>query len=778
MDPGQVVTVRLPAGPGTFRWGSGYLIAPGVVLTAAHVATADGAPAARQGTAVQVREWGATSWRDGTVAWASGCDVAVLTVPGCGPAARPPRWATLAGTGALSWTAVGFPHASLREHQRQPEQCFGQASALTDSFAGRLGLQVTSRHARRPAGTGQAAGAAPSAASGWVGMSGAAVFSGTDPGNLDCLVGVITSDEQSYAGSLGAVRAGEFAAEPGLAGLLGAAPVLETVRADPLGAGLRAVAVDLPPGAAAFAGRAAELAALDAGGPVQVLTGLGGTGKSALAAHWARANAGRAELAWWFTAADRAALTAAMAARYRQVAARADDIEAEDGARALVTWLSNCPYRWVLVLDNAAGPAALDGLVPRSPRGQVVITSRFAQWSGLTTEAHQLGALPAPEAAALLSAAAGQPDGPDCAELADELGGLPLALTQAGAYLRGKGTGYARYRQLLAASAPRLLAADQTATGQTVAAVLDTSLAQVTAAHGALAATVLGVLAWLAPDVIPRELLAAPAIDGQPLLDGGDELSVDDALGGLTAYSLVQLSEQGIVLHPLIAELSRTDPASLGLALALLARLLDGARQQPPASRTTLTDRLLPHLLAATRHAAGPRVEPGLCCSLLATVAADRIGIGQLGAAGSLLAQARAAGAGLGPADLLPVALGEGRLLKLSGRAGAAVELLTAAENEARQLVAPDNPVALDLRYELADSLRRVSEPGYAGRMLADLARDQEKLLGPASRATLVTRHALAHLRADYGQAASARALEEVLAAEEQALGPTTPRPC
>jgi hypothetical protein len=68
-----------------------------------------------------------------------------------------------------------------------------------------------------------------------------------------------------------------------------------------------------------FVGRADELARLDAAmaGPggvvVQAVHGLGGVGKSTLAARWAAAHAAEYSLTWWITAATEADIDAGLA---------------------------------------------------------------------------------------------------------------------------------------------------------------------------------------------------------------------------------------------------------------------------------------------------------------------------------------------------------------------------------------------------------------------------------------------------------------------------------
>src|SRR5260370_23055955 len=77
---------------------------------------------------------------------------------------------------------------------------------------------------------------------------------------------------------------------------------------------------NLPSRPGLFVGRAHELARLDAAlaGPgevvVQAVHGLGGIGKSTLAAHWAAARARDYTLTWWITAATPTDIDAGLAA--------------------------------------------------------------------------------------------------------------------------------------------------------------------------------------------------------------------------------------------------------------------------------------------------------------------------------------------------------------------------------------------------------------------------------------------------------------------------------
>lgn len=209
---------------GVFVFGSGYIISPGVVLTAAHVLEpARGVPP-EVGHPCEVLTWGVDvgDWQLATVAWVDhDRDVAAVSCPTL-PVTETVRWGRLVGSAPVEWTAVGYPVASLDAVGRQPEQSGGRVWPVSELPTGRLALTVESRPARQTDLGG----------SGWAGLSGAAVFCS------ERLVGVVMTDPDRYADSLVARRVATVADSAELAVLLGAAPQVDPVRGDTRESGL------------------------------------------------------------------------------------------------------------------------------------------------------------------------------------------------------------------------------------------------------------------------------------------------------------------------------------------------------------------------------------------------------------------------------------------------------------------------------------------------------------------------------------------------------------
>jgi hypothetical protein len=365
---------------------------------------------------------------------------------------------------------------------------------------------------------------------------------------------VQASGERSVAAGrdVGQVATGDFVTQVGRATVLPG----EALALGPVAGPVRY----LPERTAQFVGRRRELALLDeafdsAGGVVvHAVHGLGGVGKSTLAAHWAAGRAATLNPVWWITAESRAQLDAGLADLGRALHPSLVGTLPEDALRERTTqWLASNDG-WLVVLDNVSDPAVVKPLLARAPGGRFLITTRLSatSWRGLGRTL-DLDVLELAEAVELFTRIYdGSADGVE--ELCGELGCLPLAIDQAAAYCREAGITPRAYLELLARRPAKLYAAGPEGgdAERTIARVWRVTLDRL--ADTPAASLVLRTIAWWGPDGIPRAYLE-PAEEGA-------ELDVTEAIRRLAAHSMIRLRDGTISVHRLVQAVARTpDPS-------------------------------------------------------------------------------------------------------------------------------------------------------------------------------------------------------------------------
>jgi NB-ARC domain/Restriction endonuclease len=168
---------------------------------------------------------------------------------------------------------------------------------------------------------------------------------------------------------------------------------------------------------------------------VVVLHGLGGVGKTQLAAGWARLHRDDFNIGWWVAASDEATTLSGLA----QLAAALGVADADDDERASLSALRarlSSEERWLLVFDDFDDVLELPRLIPQMGRGTVLVTSRrHGGWRGVGAIPLAVGLWTVADAVSYLVAASGDEDDEAAEAVAVGLDRLPLAIAQAGAYV-------------------------------------------------------------------------------------------------------------------------------------------------------------------------------------------------------------------------------------------------------------------------------------------------------------------------------------------------------
>ena len=348
----------------------------------------------------------------------------------------------------------------------------------------------------------------------------------------------------------------------------------------------------------------------DGPGLTCVLHGLGGAGKTQVAVEYCYRVANAFDVVWWIRAETPASLVgdyASLAERLHLVPDGERDQQVAVGA--VRDWL-NRHGRWLLVFDNAAGPEHVRAYLPQASTGAVLITSRNPDWRNLARRL-RVGPLAESDAVRFLLDRTGQTAEDEALALAGELGCLPLALEQAGAYMDATGTGIAEYLTLFRTRRGELWKRERGPHSHPEPVEATWSLALEGARNAAPAGIgLLNLCAYLAPDGIPLPLLAAAAADlpKSLALALDDPLQMNEAVAGLRRYSLVDGGAEALSVHRLVQAVVRDQMGDVARTTWLEAclMLLDGSfPQSGDVSTWSTCARLLPHVLVATDHAEG-----------------------------------------------------------------------------------------------------------------------------------------------------------------------------
>ena len=293
------------------------------------------------------------------------------------------------------------------------------------------------------------------------------------------------------------------------------------------------------------------------------ISGLGGIGKTQTAAEYAYRYQQEYQYVQWLQANTRETLISDVVTLAGLLALPEKD--AEDQRRtieAVKRWFEE-HSRWLLIVDNADDLPMVDTFLPRKGSGHILLTTRSHSMSG-RAQRMDIETMEVDEGVLfLLRRAALIPPDRAPASIADDvraqataiinaLGGLPLALDQAGAYIEETGCSLSHYLELYQKRRKALhqrRSKHPTEHPEPVATTWSLSFQKVEQANPA-AAELLRFCAFLSPDAIPEALITEGAHHLSPLLQSlaSDPMKLDDAMGELLAYSLISRNAETTTL--------------------------------------------------------------------------------------------------------------------------------------------------------------------------------------------------------------------------------------
>lgn len=306
----------------------------------------------------------------------------------------------------------------------------------------------------------------------------------------------------------------------------------------------------------------------------QALSGLGGIGKTQIAVEYAYRYSQKYQAILWV----RAGSTEELNTSYSQIATKLnlpekDEKKQEIIIEAVKTWLQH-HNQWLLILDNADELTLITDFLPPVIGGHLLlttragITGRLAKRLEVKTFTEEQGSLFLLRRSSLLPpdvpfSQATTHDQRMAQQIVHELGGLPLALDQAGAYINETECGLDDYFTLYHTHQDYLLKRRGTLSNdypQSVATTWSLSFERVEQTNPA-AVNLLRFCAFLAPDTISEEIITKGSTHLGSLLAPlrEDPLMLNEIILTLRTYSLLNRNPQTHILsvHRLVQAVLR-----------------------------------------------------------------------------------------------------------------------------------------------------------------------------------------------------------------------------
>ncbi|MBA2679409.1 MAG: tetratricopeptide repeat protein [Ktedonobacteraceae bacterium] len=368
------------------------------------------------------------------------------------------------------------------------------------------------------------------------------------------------------------------------------------------------------------------------------LCGLGGVGKTQLALEYAYRYQQEYHAIFWIKADTRENLFADFLSLAQLLTLpERDSLDQVVATAAIQRWLQE-HTGWLLVFDNADTLEIVREVLPTGCQGHVLLTTR-AQAMGRVAHRLEVEEMSLETGALFLLRRAGliEPDAPLekasekdlvlAEELIQELGGLPLALDQAGAYIEETASSLQEYLDFYHTHRLALLQRRGGLTTDHPESVATTWALAFTRIESSdpMAADLLRLCAFLDPDAIPEEILFTGLQQLAGTMRELHRLRFNEALGSLLRFSLVRRNADThtITVHRLIQSVVRDNLHSEQQAEWIHKTVLILADAFPSAVEVTnwsLCEKFLPHALLCAHWMEQADITSMKAASLLDTV--------------------------------------------------------------------------------------------------------------------------------------------------------------
>ncbi len=530
----------------------------------------------------------------------------------------------------------------------------------------------------------------------------------------------------------------------------------------------------------------------------QAISGLGGVGKTQLAVEYAYQHREEYGTILWIRADDREALLSGYAEIARVLhLPQQDEQDQSLIVAAVLQWLKTHTV-WLLILDNADELEIVHEFLPTPLYGHILLTTRAQATGGLARQVEvetmdaDTGALLLLRRAGLIAQdalleAASPSDVALAREITQDLGGLPLALDQAGAYIEEIPCSLSEYQALYHMHKTKLLKERRGLVSdhpESVTTTWSLSFQKVEQQQPA-AADLLRFFAYLAPEAIPEEIIQRGAAHLGPLVQplGEDLRAFHAALAVLEKYSLIhrEPNQKTVSVHRLVQAVlqEQMDEQTRRQWAERVVQAVNATFPEVEHRVWPLCDHLLPHALLCATWIEQQQITLPAATHLLNQAGVYLYERARYQEAKALYARALSIREQqLGPEhlDVAESLNNLGVLSYVQGKYEQAESLYKRALSIREQQLGPEH---LDTANSLNNLAALYEEQGKYERAESLYVRTQairERLLGPMHPLTASTLSNLACLYDTQGKYEQAESLyKRALSIREQQLGPEHP---
>jgi tetratricopeptide (TPR) repeat protein len=334
--------------------------------------------------------------------------------------------------------------------------------------------------------------------------------------------------------------------------------------------------------------------------------GMGGIGKTqtALEYVYSSRDSGLYSRIYWLSAKDQGSLMSGYQSIAWNVRLATDAADSSQAARAVLAWLKQ-EDDWLIVLDNLDDITIANGLLPETtPRKHLLITTRNPNTDGIPAEGLEVSLLSLDDAQRLLirlsKVTPSDSEQPLVSTIANDLGRLPLALDQAGSYIRYIARNYTTFHDQYQKNHREILSwvpKVNRAYSHSVATTWSLSFSALNHVFQ-MSAKLLRLLSFLNPDVISTRFLTegAAALHHDLAQLVRTPIEFQKAITELERFSLVKVrpADNMVTIHRLVQTMVRDEMSESDL-FDYAEMIIDLCYFLFPRQQTPFTDEMRRH---------------------------------------------------------------------------------------------------------------------------------------------------------------------------------------